>query len=88
MDDFYIPRLHAFAMENEFTGSKGWFRFKITPSIVKKPSKEVDFEASSLMTEFWHGELCYEKSEMEGSETFPLSEAGRQEMTDWLLSNI
>ena len=88
MDDFYIPRLHAFAMGNTFTGSKGQFRFLIKPSVVKKTSKEVDFEASSMKAEYWHGEFCYEKSQMEGENVFPMTDAGRQEMIDWLISNI
>ena len=41
--------------------------------------EEVDMDASSMKAELWHGLLCYEKSEMEGSETFPLTEEGRTE---------
>ena len=51
-------------------------------------AKEVDFDQSSIRCEFWHGLYCYEKSEMEGSETFPMSEEGRQAMLDWLKSKI
>ena len=87
MDSFFIPTLHTFAMENVFTGSCGLFRFKITPSVTKI-GKEVDFENSSMLAEFWHGKFCYEKSQMEGNATFPLSEQGRQAMLDWLQENI
>ena len=31
----YLPTLHTFAMDNEFTGSAGALRFKITPQVVK-----------------------------------------------------
>ena len=35
--------------------------------------KEVDLAASSIHAELWHGELCYELSEMEQERTFPMS---------------
>jgi hypothetical protein len=38
--------------------------------------------------EYWHGLFCYEKSEMEGSETFPLTEEGRLAMKAWLEEKI
>lgn len=90
MYDLFIPTLHTFAMNNPFTGSCGNFRFKITPSIVKREDnkKEVDAEKSAIKAEFWHGPFCYEKSQMEGENTFPLSEEGRLAMKAWLQSNI
>ncbi len=87
MEQLFIPTLHTFAMKNTFTGSCGLFRFKIVPSVTMN-GKEVDFEKSSMLAEYWHGLFCYEKSEVEGSETFPLSEEGRQNMLDWLASKI
>jgi len=90
MQELYIPTLHTFAMNNSFTGSCGAFRFRIVPEVVKSAAndKEVDFAQSSIQAEFWHGELCYEKSTMEGEQTFPLSEEGRTAMKQWLESNI
>ena len=89
MEDFYIPLLHSFAMGNPFTGSKGLFRFKIEPTVVKLPnSKEVDFASSSLTAEYWHGLYCYEKSQIEDKKEFPLSVEGRSELINWLISNI
>lgn len=88
MNDLFIPTLHTFAMNNPFTGSCGLFRFRIVPNVVKKTPKEVDMEASSITAEFWHGPFCYEKSEMEGSQTFPMTEAGRIAMKNWLEENI
>lgn len=87
MSQLFIPTLHTFAMKNTFTGSCGLFRFKIVPSVTMN-GKEVDFENSSMQAEFWHGLFCYEKSEIEGTENFPLSEEGRQNMLDWLTSKI
>lgn len=88
MAELYIPTLHTFAMDNTFTGSCGLFRFKIKPNVVMATPKEVDFEASSITAEFWHGQLCYEKSEIEQNQTFPMSEEGRLEMKYWLEQNI
>jgi len=88
MEDLYIPTLHSFAMNNPFTGSFGLFRFKIVPNVVMATPKEVDFEASSITAEFWHGPFCYEKSTVEENKTFPMSDEGRLEMKAWLLQNI
>jgi len=88
MNEIFLPTLHAFAMKNPFTGSCGAFRFRAVPNVVMKTPKEVDMEASSISAEFWHGPYCYEKSTMEGAETFPMSEEGRLAMKAWLESNI
>ena len=70
-------------------GSCGAFRFRAEPKVVKlEGSKEVDFKNSTIVAEFWHGPFCYEKSEMEGSEVFPMSEDGRTAMKAWLEANI
>ena len=73
---FYIPTLHTFAMNNGFTGS-----------YEMRTPKEVDFEASSIRAEYWHGPLCYEKSEIQDEKTFPMSEAGRTALRTWLWEN-
>lgn len=88
MNELYIPTLHTFAMDNIFTGSCGSFRFRIEPKVIKKSTKEVDTEASSILAEFWHGPYCYEKSTIEGQDTFPMSEEGRQAMKTWLEEHI
>ena len=88
MTDLYLPTLHSFAMKNTFTGSCGAFRFKIQPLVEMATPKEVDFEKSSMRAEFWHGPFCYEKSQMEGESTFPLTEEGRLAMKQWLEDNI
>ena len=41
-----------------------------------------------MLCELWHGRFCYEKSEMEAQETFPLSEEGKENMRQFLLSHI
>ena len=72
MEELFLPVLHSFENNNVFTGSYGALRFKVTPAITMKNPKEVDMEASSMLCELWHGPFCYEKSEMEAQETFPL----------------
>ena len=88
MKEVFLPTLHWFAMTNLFTGSCGEFRFRAKPNVVMATAKEVDFDQSTITAEFWHGLYCYEKSEMEGSATFPMTEEGLLEMKHWLESNI
>jgi hypothetical protein len=88
MEKIFVPTLHTFAMNNIFTGSNGLFRFRAVPKVVMLNPKEVDFNESTIFVEFWHGLFCYEKSEMEGQQTFPLTEEGRCAMIAWLESNI
>ena len=88
MEELFVPTLHTFAMKNPFSGSCGELRFMIKPKVEMKTAKEVDFEASSITVEFWHGLYCYEKSEMEGKADFPMSDEGLAEMKKWLEENI
>ena len=88
MDELFIPTLHSFAMNNIFTGSCGLFRFRAKPEVVMATQKEVDFEKSTIVAEYWHGPFCYEKSEIEGKQAFPMTEDGRLQMKKWLQSHI
>ena len=88
MKEIFLPTLHWFAMTNLFTGSCGEFRFRAAPNVIMATAKEVDFDQSSIKCEFWHGPFCYEKSEMEGERTFPMTEEGMAEMKAWLEGNI
>ena len=88
MAELFLPTLHTFAINNSFTGSMGLLRFRIVPEVVMATAKEVDMEASSMTVEYWHGQFCYEKSQMEGQETFPMSEEGRLAMKNFLEAHI
>ena len=88
MPDIFLPTLHTFAMNNLFTGSWGNFRFRVAPNVVMATPKEVDFEKSTIFVQYWHGLFCYEKSTMEGEETFPMTEEGRLAMKAWLESKV
>lgn len=88
MAELFLPTLHTFAMNNIFTGSYGMLRFRIVPNVIMATAKEVDFEQSSIFAEYWHGLYCYEKSQMEGQQTFPMTEEGREAMRTWLINNL
>lgn len=88
MIDIFLPTLHSFAMNNIFTGSWQAFRFRAEPKVIMATAKEVDFDASSIHCEFWHGPFCYELSTMEGERTFPMTQEGLDEMKQWLESNV
>ena len=88
MADIFLPTLHTFAMKNTFTGSCGMLRFKIVPKVEMLTPKEVDMEKSSIEAEYWHGQLCYEKSEIEDKAVFPMSEEGRMALKKWLEDHI
>lgn len=88
MPDIFIPTLHTFENNNIFTGSCGQLRFRIEPNVVMATPKEVDLEASSIHVELWHGNLCFELSEMEQERTFPMSHEGRADMKAWLEENV
>ena len=88
MAEIFLPTLHIFAMNNIFTGSMGMLRFRAVPNVVMLTSKEVNMEESSIHVECWHGLFCYEKSQIEGEATFPMSEEGRLAMKAWLESRV
>ena len=88
VSEIFLPTLHTFAMENTFTGSCGNLRFKIVPRVEKRTPKEVDMEKSEIFVECWHGKLCYEKSQMEESASFPMTEEGRLALKTWLESKV
>ena len=88
MADIFLPTVHTFENENTFTGSCGALRFRAEPRVVKQANKEVDRENSSIFCQLWHGEKCYELSEMEKEKEFPMSEQGRAELKSWLEANV
>ncbi len=87
-DIIFLPVLHYFAMNNIFTGSHGLFRFRAEPHVEMATPKEVDMEKSNISVECWHGQFCYECSEMEDQQVFPMSEEGRADMRRWLIDHI
>lgn len=89
MADIFIPTLHTFENGNIFTGSCGLLRFRIVPQVTQTANKKgVIPEESFMSVEFWHGILCYELSQMEGAQTFPMTPEGRADMKAWLESQV
>lgn len=88
MADIFIPTLRTFENNNIFTGSCSALRFRIEPKVVMATPKEVDLEASAIRCELWHGALCYELSDIEKEQTFPMSPQGREDMKRWLEENV
>lgn len=86
--EIYLPTLHWFAMKNPFSGSCGGLRFMVKPNVVMLNAKEVDFMASFIHAELWHGLFCYEKSQTEKSADFPMTEEGRLALKAWLEDNV
>ncbi len=84
----FLPVLHSFENNNVFTGCCGELRYRIKPNVVMRTPKEVDLEASSICAEYWYGPLCYEKSDIQGEKTFPMSGIGMEEMRLWLTECI
>ncbi len=75
MAEIYVPNYMSFHNENIFLGSYRDLRFKLTPNI----------EAMEILAEYWYGPLCYESSQMDGTQSFPLSDQGIADMTAWLV---
>ena len=89
MQDLFLPTFHTFENANIFTGSFGKLRFKITPDVTMMPgNKEVNHAESSMKAEVWHGLFCYEKSDIEAEQEFPLTTEGMEEMRQWLLEYV
>jgi hypothetical protein len=65
----------SFNNNNIFLGSYQGLRFKLSPQL----------EPKEILAECWFGPLCYEKSQMDVTQTFPLSDEGIADMTQWLL---
>ena len=88
MAEIFLPTLHTFENNNIFTGSCASLRFRIAPRVEMATPKEVDLAKSSMVCELWHGEKCYELSEIEQERVFPMSEEGREALFAWLTENI
>ena len=72
--DLYVPNLMSFQNDNIFLGSYNGLRFKLTPLLSEE----------QIHAEYWYGPLCYEKSQMDGEDHFPLTTEGITAMTSWI----
>lgn len=85
MEPVMIPTLLFWENGNTWYGSKGLARFFIQP--VTTPAPEEDPEApptTNLEAQLWRGPLTRQLSEILTTATFPLSEDGLSQLTQWL----
>jgi hypothetical protein len=75
--EIFIPVLHSFENGNTFSGSSGPMRFFLRPQTPEEGEPVI-------LAEVWHGIYCYEKSEIEARQTFPMTEEGREAIRTWL----
>lgn len=73
-----LPTLLFWENGNSWYGSKGQARFFI------KPETAEGEEVPHLNVQLWRGPLCMELSEILSTTSFPVSEEGLQQTTDWL----
>lgn len=71
-----IPVFVYFKEKNPFVGCCKGFNFKIS------------LWEEELKAETWQGQLCYDKSEILETQTFPACEDGLNQLIAWLDSHI
>ena len=78
MKEIFLPTLRSFTNNNTFSGSCGPLRFMLTPKL----------DGSVITAQIWHGPFCLEKSTIEETRDFPLTEEGREALLGWLQANV
>lgn len=80
-----IPTLLFWENGNTWYGSKGLARFFICPVIIKPPEDAPEQPAQHILqVELWRGPLAKSLSEIIASASFPMTDEGLKETTDWL----
>lgn len=82
LEGFYLPNLHTFQNENVFYGSFGELRFRVRSE--KRAVEDGGEEQWGMAVLSWRGEYCLEESEVLAEDWFPMTEAGYQQVLDWL----
>lgn len=69
-----IPDLHYFRSKNSFSGSRGFFRYRLDP------------DGEQLRAAAWFGQNCMERTEEAAvrKKEFPLDEDGLEAAAAWL----
>ena len=75
MDELFLPVLSHFENGNFWTASGGRMRYRVDPEPGEEPQ---------LAARVWEGPFCYELSQVEEQQTFPLSEEGLGELRTWI----
>lgn len=81
---FYLTNLHSWINGNAFFGSFREMRFLIRPSVSLDKETGEPKPESKVTACIWKGEYCMEESEILRQAEFPLTEAGREQVIDWL----
>lgn len=80
MSEIFLPTLSHWQHGNCWSGSLGRASYYATPRGEGGPTE--------IFVEAWTGPICYELSQAERTETFPISEEGLDAMRVWLETNL
>ena len=85
MEPVMIPTLLFWENGNTWYGSKGSARFFIHP-VTTTPSEgdQTSSPQQQLEVELWRGPLTKQLSELLQTSSFPMTEEGIQDLTNWL----
>ncbi len=67
-----LPDLEYFSSKNQFSGSKGSFRFKI------------ELNGNDFTVYYWYDDVCFEKRTQDCSRNFPASENSLYDINSFL----
>ncbi|OUQ81657.1 hypothetical protein [Flavonifractor sp. An100] len=84
MNEILIPTLLFWKNGNTWYGSKGNARFFIQPVTPPQQEEQPTTPDPVLQAELWPGPLCKELSQVIATASFPLSEEGLGQLTQWL----
>ena len=85
MEPVTIPTMLFWENGNTWYGSKGLARFFIHPVTAPVSENEPDSpKTTNLEVELWRGPLTHQLSEILETTSFPMTEDGLTELTQWL----
>ena len=83
MSEIMIPTLLFWENGNSWYGSKGQARFFIRP-VQEQPEEGQEPKPPVLTAELWRGPLTKELSQILKETSFPLTQEGLDQLTQWL----
>lgn len=77
MPSLDLPEISYFEQGNAYAGSlRNDFRFRVAKA------------GENLCAAVWYEDICFELAKNREEESFPLTDAGLKESTDWVLSHF